>query len=184
MNGTSIADYSRVGGILSGLPGPTIVAYGTHESGELGTGFAEPVVSTQLAMFAAILLIVRAVALELTSSSRLEGAPLTGRCFVDLAVLDRECGHGFKVAEWTKRKRHIPALPIAGVRSEVLESAIPFLDQADLQALLALPSPTTLRRLLLASARPMRNSAQSEAGNGFVSLETTIRFFPLWILTL
>src|SRR5262249_3930946 len=133
-------------------------------------------VSTQLAMFAAMLLIVRTIAVQLIGAASPEGASLVGRCFVDLGVLNRYEGHGFKVAGWQNRARHIPALPISGANRAVLSSSIPFMDQLKLRALQALPTPAVLRQFLLDSARPVKSATQWEAGQGFVSLETTVKF--------
>lgn len=165
--GNQVAPYSRIGGAPG--QGPTLVACGVDQSGDVGTSFAAPVVSEQLARIAAALLVLRSVVLE--ELGRPEGAPLVGRCFVDLDVLGT--GHGFRVADFENRTRHLPALPIAAVHRDVVRTALP---HARVDVYEALPRPRVLRSMLIASARTLSGQSRQSAGAGVVSTETTLDF--------
>lgn len=174
--GTSVAAYSRTGDSSGARPGPTVVACGVDETGEVGTSYAAPVVSTQLALLAGMALIVRVAASRLSRGSTVEGAPLTGRCFVDIDLVGTASRHGLQVADFHSRDQHLPALPLDGVDLDVLQAASEHMSTEEARAISALPSPAALRRLLIASARPVPGSSPSQSGAGFVSLETTQRF--------
>src|SRR5205814_9866194 len=68
----------------------------------------------------------------------------------------------------------LPALPAAAIDEQALAGAIRLLNDYDLG--LALPTPAILRRMLLASARPVPGASRESVGAGFISRQTTLAY--------
>jgi subtilisin family serine protease len=175
-DGRAIAPYSLVGDVASGLQGPTVVADGDDESGvEFGTSFAAPKVSSQLALIAAALMLLRSTGLGCIPEATLEGVPLVARCFIDIDALPGSEGHGELVHDFSKRRRMLPCLPTDGANTAAVKALIEMTGGAD-SVFLSLPRPEMLTALLLATARPVPDAGPDEAGAGWVSTPTTTAF--------
>ena len=170
-----VADYSRGGTPDGSVPGPTVVAVGTdEETGEPGTSFASPRVSTELGVLAGVLLAVRSVALGCTGAAA-EGAPLVARTFVDIGIVPGIGDpHGSKVADLREPTRRIPALPLGAVDRDVVATLVASAPLADV--LTRLPVPTLLRRLLIAAAIPLPDEPPWRAGAGLVTPDGVDQF--------
>jgi len=87
----------------------------------------------------------------------------------------QESEHGWHVAGLRRPKHPLPALPAAGIDQEALHAAVSDLEASGTTIGL-LPTPERLKRLLVASAQPVRGYQPFQVGAGFISETTTNKF--------
>lgn len=175
--GERLAEFSLVGVDGQTRSGPTVVAYGTDPGPdpEDGTSFAAPRVSDELSVLGAYLLTLQYFA-QVEEGSDLEGIPLTGVGYVDVDILrGRGNEHGWHVAHLARPLHALPALPRAGIDVGALRDVLEVLRGHGVNRNL-IPAADRLRRMLIASARPVPGRRPFEVGHGFVSEETTAAY--------
>jgi hypothetical protein len=172
--GLTPAPYSLVGSDKVPGSGPTVMAFGGDDhSPRRGTSFAAPRVSEEIAVMAAYQLSLGHYISKLQNVE--EGIPVVGLGFIDLHNLPgRGQEHGFCVADLAPPTRSLPALPIPTVREDSLEHAVEWINEHPGRGTASIS--TVLRRMLLASAWPMRGFAQHLVGYGFVSPSSTLEY--------
>ncbi len=162
--GTTLWKRSSRG--VPGLPdsGPTCVAWGANQyaAGDIGTSFAAPrVVHSALLVCAAIVQLQAAV-------RRAAGGP-GGVRLVGAAVVD---SFGAEGRQWWPEADRLPAtsLPVLGLHPE----ATGVFDALAQHGVEVIGNPQQVRKLLLASARPIPGYGEHEVGAGFISADGTI----------
>ncbi|HPQ97011.1 MAG: S8/S53 family peptidase [Thiothrix sp.] len=143
--------------------GVTVVAYGedAFAPGVFGTSFAVPRAITCLMLLTAFMLQLRAIAAT-RRNGRLGGIPLLQHLTVD---------RGFAGFD-TRPSLPLPMLPRLGVNHDQVIAALETLEAAGFPVQPE-PDPAVMRRMLIASARPMPRYQAHETGFGFVSETTT-----------
>ena len=168
---------SRIGDPDDDHVRPTVAALGDDETGDAGTSYAAPVVATELTVLSVAMYLLRAVTLRLLHGAWREGVPIGGRCFIDIDSLPGTVGHGAKVHDFAVRSLPLPALPLIDVDDVALRVLVSSAEATE--AIVGLPSPTTLRTLLIASA--VRGDADPlTVGAGVVSARHTDDFVSGW----
>jgi hypothetical protein len=151
IDGGPIRDHSASGDPADPSTWPTFAAFGASRLDESvrGTSFAAPRVSHELCVFCSFVLTLQALA----TTGR--GVP---RVFA--GIIDRRIGlMDLQVA--------LSALPLSGIDREALRGVLDALGSAGIAVDLE-PTPSVLRRLLLASARPLPSVPAHRAAHGFI----------------
>lgn len=161
--GRQLASYSSAG--TPNLPesGPDIVSFGESELDYhvQGTSFAAPRIARCSAMFAAAFFTLRHF-VQVVRNEPLEGIPQCGVAYIDNQIHPSS-------EPWTER-----ALPASGVNLTELAAVLGKLNTLGSQVDVVV-TPTILRRLLTAAARPM-SYAQHEVGAGFLNYDSAEAF--------
>lgn len=160
--GTTLAGYSSRGG-----PGPDVVALGRSalDPRRRGTSYAAPRVT-----FLARLVV--AAFCELGSELRVaQGHPRTGVPAVGAAILD---DFGDEIWWEPESATAIQALPLLGVRRDVVADLVAALAAAGGADLVVRATPSLVREVLVSAARPVPGATTAEAGAGFVDLDLVV----------
>lgn len=150
--GARLADSSSRGFPDGHKPGPDLVAWGAGPSGDFGTSYAAPRVA-MMGVFCAALCAQVQHAGALAHDIRDSGVPLMGWGLIDSS--DQTLA--------LPGRLDVPALPILGVRWEVMSEA---LGEVDFRIAI---DPSLLKKIILEAARPMPGYHAYEVGAGFIS---------------
>jgi hypothetical protein len=146
--------------------GVTVVAYGedSFAPGTFGTSFAAPRALAQVQTLTSFVLQIRQMD-ETRLTGRLGGVPLLQSIFVDMGSFGLD----------PRPSLPMPMIPLVGVDPAAVKAAMQILGGTGVESAIQ-PTPEVIRRMLVASARPVPQHDSSEVGAGFVSTGTTLEY--------
>jgi hypothetical protein len=164
--GGELAVFSSVGSKRHRHLHPTIAAYGASalDDRKKGTSFAAPRVCRQLIALVSYWQVIASQCAALRGS--LQGVPLPWTFFVDSNI----------TGNMYRPNPALPALPPGATDTSALRYLIEQYEFATGLPLDVTMTPPRLRRMLIASARPIAGLSRREIGAGFVNNDTTLDY--------